>query len=161
MNVKTILVPLDGSLMAEAALGPAADLARITGAKLVLLRAGQTHTLTMADPVNAQVDVMQEAQEYLEVVRKRLDEAGDLSVESSAWYGPAVESIVDAARCRAADLIVMSSHGRSGVSRLVMGSVAESVLRATTVPILLIRPHGAALDTPTIATRPALEVDHV
>jgi nucleotide-binding universal stress UspA family protein len=157
MKVETILVPLDGSLMAEAALNPAADLARMTRAKLVLLRAGQTHTLPMADPVEAQVDVMHEAQEYLETVRARLEQAGDLTVETSAWYGPAVESIVDAARSRAADLIVMSSHGRSGVSRLVMGSVAESVLRATAVPILLIRPYGAALDTPRITTRPAHE----
>ncbi|HEX2440805.1 MAG TPA: universal stress protein [Methylomirabilota bacterium] len=161
MNLETILVPLDGSPMAEAALTPAADLARLTGARLVLLRAGQSATLAMSDPVDAQIDVMQEAQEYLEAVRARVAQAGDLSVETSAWYGPAVESIVDAARYRAADLIVMSSHGRSGVSRLVMGSVAESVLRSTVVPILLIRPHGAALDRPRIATRPAHEVRRV
>ena len=129
MKVKTILVPLDGSIFAEAALAPATDLARQAGATLVLLRAAEAHTLPMADPIEAQVDVMDEAQEYLAAARARLLTAGVGNVEISAWYGPAVEAIVEAARYRHADLIVMSSHGRSGLSRLVLGSVAESVLR--------------------------------
>lgn len=161
MNLKTILVPLDGSPIAEAALAPAVDLARDTKAKLVLIRAAQAHTLPMADPIEAQVDVMQETQQYLDAVRTRLVDSGLGDVEVAAWYGPAVESIVDAARCRTADLIVMSSHGRSGVSRLVMGSVAESVLRATAVPILLIRPDGTPLDVPATTARPAREVARV
>ena len=68
---------------------------------------------------------------------------------------------MEAARYRKADLIVMSSHGRSGVGRLVLGSDAESVLRATAVPILLIRPDGAPLDTAFMAARRAKEVTHV
>ena len=55
----------------------------------------------------------------------------------------------------------MSSHGRSGVARLVLGSVAESVLRATAVPILLIRAAGAPLDTPFMAAPSAKEVSRV
>jgi universal stress protein family protein len=55
----------------------------------------------------------------------------------------------------------MSSHGRSGVARLVLGSVAGSVLRATAVPILLIRPAGAPLDTPLVAAARAREVNRV
>jgi nucleotide-binding universal stress UspA family protein len=161
MKVKTILVPLDGSIVAEAALTPAVDLAREAGARLVLLRAAQAHTLPMADPIQAQVDVMREAQEYLAAARARVTAAGVRDVEISAWYGPAVEAIVEAARYRHADLIVMSSHGRSGVSRLVLGSVAESVLRATAVPILLIRPDGAPLDTPFMGAPSAKEIANV
>jgi len=161
MNVKTVLVPLDGSIFAEAALAPAADLVREAGAKLLLLRAAEAHTLPLADRIKAEVDVVHEAQEYLAAARARVTAAGVGDVETSAWYGPAVEAIVEAARYRHADLIVMSSHGRSGVSRLVLGSVAESVLRATAVPILLIRPDGAPVDTPFMGAPTAKEVAHV
>jgi nucleotide-binding universal stress UspA family protein len=161
MNVKTILVPLDGSLLAEAALTPAVEFARQAGAKLVLLRAAQAHTLPMADLIEAQVLVMREAQEYLETVRARLRAAGIDDVEISAWYGLPVEAIVETARYRHADLIVMASHGRSGVSRVVLGSVAERVLRATAVPILLIRPDGAPLDPPFTPVPSSQELAHV
>lgn len=158
MNLKTILVPLDGSIVAEAALAPAVALAREAAAKLVLLRAAEAHTLPTTDPIEAQVDVMREAQDYLDAARARVTAAGAADVEVSAWYGPAVEAIVEAARYREADLIVMSSHGRSGVARLIMGSVAERVLRSTRVPILVIRPDGAPVDTSLSGTPGAKEV---
>ena len=161
MKIATILVPLDGSPIAEAALMPAVDLAREMRAKVVLLRAAEAHTLPMADPVESQVAVMNEAQEYLATVRDRMTAAGVADVELSAWYGTPVESIVEAARFRDADLIVMSSHGRSGVARLVMGSVTERVLRATTVPILVIRPDGAPLEAPSVGSATTKEVAHV
>ena len=91
MNLKTILVPLDGSSVAEAALTPAVDLARETGAKLLLLRAAEAPTRPTADPVEAQVVVMQEAQEYLAAAQDRVMAAGVADVEVSAWYGPPVE----------------------------------------------------------------------
>src|SRR6185295_3852219 len=122
MKLTTILVPLDGSVVAEAALSPAVDLARDAGARLVLLRAAEARSLPMADPVEAQVSVMWDAQEYLAAARARADMAGVADVEVSAWYGPPVQAIVEAARSRDVDLIVMSSHGRSGMARLVMGS---------------------------------------
>jgi nucleotide-binding universal stress UspA family protein len=161
MKLSTILVPLDGSVIAEAALTPAVDLARTTGAKLVLLRAAEAHTGPLTDPIEAQVHVMREAEEYLAAAQARVKAAGVAAVDLSAWYGPPAEAIVEAARHRHADLIVMSSHGRSGVARLVLGSVAESVLRATAVPILLIRPAGAPLDTPLVAAARAREVNRV
>jgi nucleotide-binding universal stress UspA family protein len=161
MKLRTILVPLDGSIVAETALTRAVDLAREAGAKLVLLRAAEAHPLPMADPVDAQVAVMGEVQAYLAAVRERVRSAGVGDVEVSAWYGPAVEAIVEAARYRDADLIVMSSHGRSGLTRLVLGSVTEFVLRATTVPILVIRPDGAPIDTPFMGSSTAKEVSDV
>jgi nucleotide-binding universal stress UspA family protein len=147
--------------VAEAALTPAVDLARETGAKLLLLRAAEAPTRPTADPVEAQVVVMQEAQEYLAAAQDRVMAAGVADVEVSAWYGPPVEAIVEAARYRSADLIVMSSHGRSGVARLVMGSVTELVLRTTTVPILVIRPDGAPIDIRVVSAPTAKEVANV
>jgi nucleotide-binding universal stress UspA family protein len=161
MNPKTILVPLDGSIVAEAALTAAVTLAREGGAKIVLLRAAEAHTLPMTDVVNAQVMVMRETQEYLADARDRVLAAGVQDVEVSAWYGAAPEAIVEAARYRRADLIVMSSHGRSGLARLVLGSVTERVLRTTRVPILVIRPDGAHLDTPFVATPTVQEIANV
>ena len=161
MNLKTILVPLDGSIVAEAALSPAVELAREAGAKIVLLRAAEVHSLLMTDLVNAQVTVMRETQEYLAGARDRVLAAGAKNVEVSSWYGAPVEAIVEAARYRRADLIVMSSHGRSGLARLVVGSVTERVLRTTQVPILVIRPDGAPVDTPFTEAPTAKEVAHV
>jgi nucleotide-binding universal stress UspA family protein len=161
MKLKTIVVPLDGSIVAEAALAPAIDLARDAGAKLVLLRAAEAHALPTADPVEAQVSVMRDAQDYLTAVRARAVTSGVADVEASAWYGPPVQAIVEAARFRDADLIVMSSHGRSGVARLLMGSVTETVLRATTVPVLVIRPDGAPLVASPVETPMAKEMAHV
>jgi nucleotide-binding universal stress UspA family protein len=82
----------------------------------------------------------------------RLKRDGCPRVETSVWYGPAASAIVDAARLRRADLIVMSTHGRSGLGRLILGSVAESVLRGTTTPILLLRAEEAPVETPRGAT---------
>jgi nucleotide-binding universal stress UspA family protein len=161
MKPRTILVPLDGSILAEAALTPAVDLARDSAGKLVLLRAAEAHTRPMHDPTEAQVQAVREAEEYLTAARTRVAAAGVADIDVSVWYGPPAEAIVEAARFRKADLIVMSSHGRSGLGRLVLGSVAETVLRSTAVPILLIRPGEAPLDTPFMAAPRAQEVSRV
>jgi nucleotide-binding universal stress UspA family protein len=161
MEVKTILVPLDGSIVAEAALRPAVSLARKEAARLVLLRAAEAHALPTTDPVEAQVQVMREAEEYLRATRDRVRAGGVADVEIAAWYGPPAEAIVEAARSRHVDLIVMSSHGRSGVASLVLGSVAASVLRASPVPLLLVGPADAHRDTPFMPKPRGSEVSHV
>jgi nucleotide-binding universal stress UspA family protein len=158
MKIKTILVPLDGSVLAETALQPALDLARDYHAKVVLVRAAEGHTLPMSDPTDAQVEAVRGAEGYLAGARERLGRAGLADVETAVWYGPPAEAIVEAARYRDADLIVMSSHGRSGLERLVLGSVAETVLRSTETPTLLIRPGAALAEAPFV---PAMEMSHV
>ena len=75
-------------------------------------------------------------------------------METSVWYGPAAYAIVEAARIRKVDQIVMTTHGRSGLGRLLLGSVAESVLRGTTTPILLLRAEGAPVEAPTGEAKP-------
>jgi nucleotide-binding universal stress UspA family protein len=143
MTPKTVLVPLDGSRLAEGALAMALGFGR-EGAKLVLLRATEAHGTAFVDAAEAQVLAVREAEEYLASVAGRLRRQGVADVETSVWYGNAVDAIADGAHFRKADLIVMSTHGRSGLGRLILGSVAESVLRATSTPILLLRPEAPA-----------------
>jgi nucleotide-binding universal stress UspA family protein len=154
MDVKIIMVPLDGSELAERALAPAAELARDASATLVLVRATEAPVMYGADPTEAQVTVVREAEVYLDKQARRLRREGVARVETSVWYGPAAPSLVEAARRRKVDLIVMSSHGRSGLGRLVLGSVAESVLRATTTSILLVRAPSAPVETPARTAEP-------
>jgi nucleotide-binding universal stress UspA family protein len=144
MKFDKILVPLDGSPFAEAALPKAVELIRNNGeATLILLRAAEAATLPGVDPTDAQVTVVREAEEYLETVAARLREDGVPRVRTSVWYGAAAPSILEAARMTNPDLIMMSTHGRGGIGRLIVGSVAESVLRGTRTPIFLIRIDGA------------------
>jgi nucleotide-binding universal stress UspA family protein len=110
---------------------------------LVLLRAAEAHASPFRNPSDAQVAAVQEAESYLDGAATRARRAGAKRVDTCVWYAAPVEAIVEAAARRKVDLIVMSTHGRSGLGRLVLGSVAESVLRATSVPMLLIHP-----DTP-------------
>jgi nucleotide-binding universal stress UspA family protein len=160
MKLDKILVPLDGSMLAEAALSTAVDLAEEDGATISLLRGAEAFSRPGADPVEAQIMAVREAEEYLAAVVRRLADKGIGRVETHVWYGPAAAAIVEAAAVQKADLIVMSTHGRSGLGRLVLGSVTESVLRGTPVPILVIRAERAPLNVPRGA-RQAERASHV
>jgi nucleotide-binding universal stress UspA family protein len=149
MKVGKLLVPLDGSPLAETALGPALDfVAGNPDATIIVMRAAEATTLPGGDLIANEVRVVHEAEEYLEGVASRLTQRGAKRVKTSVWYGPAPAAIVEAVDANKPDLIVMSSHGRSGLGRLFMGSVAESVLRATHTPILMLRPDGAPVERP-------------
>lgn len=149
MKQMRILIPLDGSALAEAALTKAMELAEgAESLKVILLRSAEAHTFPGADPTDAQVKVVREAEEYLATVADRLKREGITDVEPVVWYGSPAYSIVEGARLYNADLIVMSTHGRSGLGRLILGSVAESVLRGTTTPILLVRLPEAPVQVP-------------
>lgn len=149
MKLERILVPLDGSTLAEAAIDTALDLTQ-GGAPytLILLRAAEAHTLPGADPTDEQVAVIREAETYLAAVSERLAKRGLKSVETSVWYGPAAAAIIQSVRLKKADLVVMSTHGRSGLGRFIVGSVTESVLRGTTAPICVVRAPGAPIESP-------------
>jgi nucleotide-binding universal stress UspA family protein len=139
MKLETILVPLDGSTLAEGAVQRAAELAAESGARVVLLRAVEASAMLGTDRVQAEVKLVREAEEYLATLAARAASMGARAVSTSVWYGAAPWAIAEAARMQRADLIVMTSHGRSGFGRLFLGSVAETVLRSTTTPILLLR----------------------
>ena len=144
MKAERILVPLDGSQLAEMALPTAVELlSNAPGATIILLRAAETRSLPGVDPVDAQASAVREAESYLATVADGLCEQGITRVVRSVWYSSAAKAIVEAARVRGVDLIVMSTHGPSGVRRALRGSVAETVLRGTRTPILLVSAGGS------------------
>lgn len=139
---KRILVILDGSELAEAALPHAREMARRYSAQLVLLRAVQPLPLHPEAPYGsiARVDdqTLDLAQGYLEGVAKGLQETGiDIGIE--VRRGVPYAEIVDYADQNDIDLIVMTTRGRSGFTRWLMGSVADRVVRGANVPVLLVR----------------------
>lgn len=148
---RRILVPLDGSTLAEAAIPHAIGSARCFGASITLLRiataipattAIDPLTATGADAVLALESVEateQEAVDYLASVASRPEFQG-IDVQTEVVRGSAAMEIVRRARAGDVDLIAMSTHGRTGLSRMVFGSVADQVLREAGIPILLIRP---------------------
>lgn len=160
--IKTILVPLDGSERAEYALPLAARIAHHTGGTLVLLRVINVATdywPTMASPypviMQAVVDgELEEAAAYLEGVASEATLTGQ-KVTTSARYGVAAPVILAAAMDYQADLIVMCSHGRTGMAHVIMGSVAEKIARHTNVPLLIVREkEGVPEASPTKLSQP-------
>ena len=149
MKLEKILVPLDGSRLAEAALDTAVGLAAGASVTYVLIRAAEAHAVPVGDPAESQVKVVQEAEDYLAAVRARLVKRGIANVVTGVWYGPAAVSIVEAAQVRKVDLIVMSTHGRSGLGRLILGSVTEAVLRGARVPVCIVRATEAPVEQPS------------
>jgi nucleotide-binding universal stress UspA family protein len=153
MAIERILVPLDGSDLAEAALETALELVcEQPTALLVLVRAAEAPTPAAADRMEERARLVREAETYLQGVAAGLREAGISRVKTCVWYGPAAPTIVEAAESEGANLIVMTSHGCGGLGRMIFGSVAESVLRGTRTPILIVRDMGAPVSAPLGAT---------
>jgi nucleotide-binding universal stress UspA family protein len=153
-----ILVPLDGSAYAEAALPPAAALARALDGRLLLLRVVPPETpatapllLSSGELDAGQLRLLQEARDghlaeagvYLDQVVSRLAALGH-SAEREVRAGPVAATIVAAKREHGAALIAMTSRGYAGARRLVIGDVADAVLREGTRPLLLIGPGARA-----------------
>ena len=130
--MKRIVVPLDASSVAESVLPVVADLARAGGASIRLLR------------VEPMPDNCLEAEglDYLETVAARL---GEIPVESCVRFGDPLDEILKEADAFDADLIAVTTAGRSGVGRAMLGSVADRVFRRAETPVLLYRPSRAEL----------------
>jgi nucleotide-binding universal stress UspA family protein len=140
-----ILVPLDGSELAERALPHALDLARCHGRRLSLVRIGLSQLYAYSPAGDGPLyseDVLQADQqaavEYLVRVKARLASA-DVDVTTEVLSGAVAETLIEYACDKGVDLIVMSTHGRSGLSRWVFGSVADKVLRGAHCPTLIVR----------------------
>lgn len=149
VSYRHILVPLDGSPLAEVALAHALVLARAHGAEVTLLNSispmdevmvSEGEPVFLADLWKAR---QQAAQVYLESVSRR-PEWREIATHRVVENSPAADAIVDHARKHAVDVIVMATHGRSGFRRWVFGSVAEKVVRGADRPVLLVRAPGAA-----------------
>ena len=141
---KTILVPVDGSALSERAVGYASVLAGRLAANVVLMRAVLTIKPHSADDERFNAEAIQEAEAELQKLAATCS-AQAVSGETVVWHDEAGWAIVEAARQRHADLIVMSTHGRSGLGRWLYGSVADRVLRSADSPIILLPP-GARND---------------
>lgn len=135
---RTIIVPLDGSALSERAIPVATRLARATNGQVVLVRSAWVHHVTEFDDPTREIAALEEAERYLLEVRSHLDNE-DVVVDTAVPFAPPAEGILVEAELREADLIVMSSHGRSGLGRWVFGSVAEEVLHKSKIPVMLVR----------------------
>lgn len=141
-----ILLPLDGSALAERALLPALTVARHNNAEVMLVRVPEAAQmfipaeggLGMHYPDRAQEQARAAAWTYLQGLQAERGVNG-VPLKARLADGDVASALVDAATEERADLIVMSSHGYSGVTRWVLGSVAEKVLRDAACPVLIVR----------------------
>jgi nucleotide-binding universal stress UspA family protein len=136
---KNILVPTDYGPAAERAADFAAELAKQFHARLTLLHSWEVPLPAYAESITLPLDEMEEgARKALEIeasrVRASFPEVETLLVPGLTW-----RTIIDAVKERGFDLVVIGTHGRHGVVRLVLGSVAEKVVRASPVPVLTVR----------------------
>ena len=141
-KIQKVLVPLDGSAGSETVLPTVRELAGAEGATVRLLRVSPSpgsvimdgRVIAYADQEAARIE-----QEVLVHLRKVAAELPGLEVEAAVRFGDPVEEIVKEAKSAGVDLIALATHRRTGVSRLLKGSVAEQVERATAIPVLLVR----------------------
>ncbi len=140
---KRILCTLDGSPLAEQALPHALAMVQAFDASLTLLRVVEIPPMPLI-PEMATVEIellpqlQQDAETYINQKVAELKKEG-IPVEGEVIEGRAAEAIADYASDHDVDLIVMATHGRSGLSRLAFGSVADRVLRLASCPVLLVR----------------------
>lgn len=147
-NVNAILIPLDGSDVAECALAAGITVARRLNAFIHLVR---VHT-QLPHEVGAEVvtltpeterEVVAQEEEYLDRIADRLRDEG-LAVSTDVVKGAIVPALRAYSDRHGIGLVVMSSHGRGGLSRAVLGSVADDLIRSTLVPVLIVTPRTAA-----------------
>lgn len=152
---RTMLVPLDGSKLAESVLPHVEALAKQCGDELcdvVLLRVCEPPVISADYPeaimeLSWEEHVEQEkawhkraAERYLAEVEKRLSDAG-LRVRSEVLLGRPIDEIIEYANINPINLIILATHGRTGVIRWAYGQVTDKVLQRSTSPIFLVRPH--------------------
>jgi len=147
---KTILVPVDGSAPSNAAVALAVRLARDQDAKVVFTHVCEIAKIAaMVSTSTASIDPSYALEAERDVGEAALHEAVDRAtgggVSADSWIeeGSCVDTILNSARQHKADLIVIGSHGRGGIARALLGSVAEGVLRHSNMPVLVTRAGGA------------------
>ena len=143
---KRILVPLDGSDRAAQALPVAARIARASGGSILLARVA-TIPVTygtfsgysyLAEIIDTE---MEEARDYLKTIAQSTTLAG-ITVETNVLYGAAAQTLLAMATQFEADLIVMTSQGKTGVKRWLLGSVAQKIARHSPIPVFILREGG-------------------
>ncbi|WP_135304802.1 universal stress protein [Haloarcula amylovorans] len=135
-----ILVPTDGSEGSEAAIGPAVDIASTYDARL--------HALSVIDTMAMGVDVRsvgvldaleESAESAVEIIEEQATQASVSAVETAIKHGSPYRGIRSYVEEHDIDLVVMGTHGRSGIERYLLGSVAEKTVRTSPVPVMTVR----------------------
>ncbi|MEK7214634.1 MAG: universal stress protein [Chloroflexota bacterium] len=143
-QMEDVVVPLDGSPIAEQALPHAVELAKRLNVDIHIVRVVMRPYMAYAEPnaveyyFELDTEMTNVANEYLQEVRKRLEAEG-VRVTTRVFHGLAAENLVDYADALGNSLVCMTTHGRTGLGRVVLGSVADKVLHDTTRPVFLIR----------------------
>jgi nucleotide-binding universal stress UspA family protein len=152
-RIDTLLLPVDGTLGGRVALDTARDLARRTSARIIVLQVvipdsrpdQATSGEAAAEDASRHADwgdtSHADAQQFVANLAARLAEMG-VAAEGRVARGPVAKTIVEQADDTVADLIVMSTHARTGPQRAILGSVADAVVRTANVPVLLVRQTG-------------------
>ena len=159
--LRRIIVPLDGSAFAETAIPAAAALARGPHGHLELVMvhspalSGPSPTAALAQ--DARIRSFEEA--YVIQKARSTADAADGPVASSVLDGPVAPTLIEHVRARKADLVVMTTHGRAGLSRFFLGSVADRLVRELHCPILLLPPESPQIPEPGAAARILIPLD--
>ena len=150
---KKILVPLDGSKLAECVLPHVENIAkwgntenvtfiRVVESLYLPVSVGEGYTLSTKDWQKIEDESRAEAENYLNQLTGKI-RYGAVKIQTEVIVGKAAETITDYAAGNGVDLIAIATHGRSGVSRWVWGSVTDKVLRSSRVPVLVVRAPGS------------------
>ena len=154
---RRIMVPLDGSELAECVIPHIEVIGKLSEASVELVRVVEPIELPTRGGIALSIDDIRqieshsktEAENYLHGIVERLKLAG-IKAHSKLLTGKAADSLVDYIHKSKFDLLIMATHGRSGISRWIWGSVAEKILHSSSIPVLLVRPPEC---TPSSKTR--------
>src|SRR6266516_3491997 len=143
---KRILVPLDGSTRAERALPIAARIARAADGSVILVQVATlpaTYSTYLASSAYTEAieTELKNAEDYLNALANSKLLAG-IETETKALFGAVAQTILSVACSYSADLIVMSSQGKTGLKRWVLGSVAQKIARHSPLPVLVLHESG-------------------
>lgn len=153
LPIRRILVPLDGSSHSQEALAPAIELGRATGARITLLEVVTHHSglVRLLHPAERSEET---AEQSLRQTAARVPpELGSVDVRVVEHESPAGGILAETRRGEM-DLVAMATHGRGGLRRLLLGSVAETVLEASPVPVLMFRPHAVGANHEAAVPQP-------
>jgi nucleotide-binding universal stress UspA family protein len=149
--LRHVLIPLDGSALAEQAIEPAVRFTRCSNARLTLLRVVrpapvmiESVAATLPPQINrALIEQEQRARDYLTRIADSLkSRVEQISADVVTGKLSDAAEIIAYAEQHDVDLIALATHARSGIKRVVLGSVADKLIRGSPVPVLVVRPHG-------------------
>lgn len=154
----TILVPCDGSPESERAADHALELAERFDAGVLALFVAESGSARLRSPSGTHEQRVRRGTEAIEALRRRAERRG-VAVETTVAEGDPAAVIIDVAGSDGVDLIVMGTHGRRGVKRFVLGSVAEEVVRQAPCSVMTVRSDEDAVPPPPVIDRMLVPVD--